>query len=139
MLSQIRRFLVSFYIHVAGARFYSSEALPVSQPIRTLEVKTLHGYDISFSFYKENISFTQYFFRRLKKRNCTIYAVRACFDENAPESVKRFNSVKIFVRDSLLFITDESSIVMALLDVYLDYLLYDMQTEMNAGVKDFAG
>lgn len=131
MLSRLRRLLVSFYIHVAGARFYSSESLPVTRPIRTLEVKTLHGYDISFSFYKESVSFTQYFFRHLKKRNCTIYAVRACFDENAPESVKKFNSVKIFVRDSLLFITDESSIVMALLDVYLDYLLYDMQSSIS--------
>lgn len=138
MLSKLKGLIFSLYIHVVGARFYSSETLPVKEPIRTLEVKTLHGYEISFSFYKESVSFTQYFFRQLKKRRLTIYAIRANFDHNAPEAVKKFNSVRIFVRDSVLFLSDESQIVMALLNVYLDYLLYEMQAEQLNEAKEVA-
>lgn len=126
MLAKLRSILVSIYIHLAGVRFYSTETLPVKQDIRKFVVKTLHGYEITFTFYKEKLNFTQYVFRSLRKRNCTIYAVTAHFDKLAPESVRRYNSVRIFVRDSLLFLSDEDSIIMTLLNVYLDYLLHEM-------------
>lgn len=126
MLAKLRSLLVSLYIHVAGVRFYSTETLPVKKDIRKFVVKTLHGYEITFTFYKEKLNYTQYVFRTLKRRDCTIYAVTAHFDRKAPERVRRYNSVRIFVRDSLLFLSDESAIIMTLLNVYLDYLLHEM-------------
>lgn len=131
MLAKLRKWLISVYIHLAGVRFYSSDTIPVKQEFRKFIVKTLHGYEITFTFYKEKREFIQYFFMKLKRQYCTIYVVCAVFDEKAPSSIKQYNNMRIFVNDSSLFIFDENAIVQTLLHVYLDYLLHEMRSCMN--------
>lgn len=128
MLSKLRNFLVNFYIHISGVRFYSSDTLPIKEEFRKFIVKTLHGYQITFTFYKERRTFIQYCFKNLKKRACTVFVVAAVFDDEAPESVRQYNNMRIFVNDSSFFLSDENAIVMALLHVYLDYLLHEMRS-----------
>lgn len=135
MLAKLRKFLVNIYVHLAGVRFYSSDTIPVKREFRKFIVKTLHGYEITFTFYKEKREFIKYFFKKLKRRHCTIYVVCATFDDKAPVSVKRYNNMRIFVNDSSLFLRDENIIVMSLLHVYLDYLLFEMRSCMKRNVK----
>mgnify|MGYP003396825322 CR=1 FL=1 len=136
MLAKLRNLLVSVYIHLAGVRFYSSETLPIKAEFRKFIVKTLHGYQITFTFYKEKRNFIQYYFKTLKKRACVVYVVSAAFDDAAPESVQRYNNMRIFVDDSSFFLSDENAIVMALLDVYLDYLLQEMRTCIDRNTQE---
>lgn len=135
MLAKLCKWLISVYVHLAGVRFYSSDTIPVKQEFRKFIVKTLHGYEITFTFYKEKREFVQYFFGNLKRQYCTIYVVCAVFDDKAPESIKQYNNMRIFVNDSSLLIFDENVIVQTLLHVYLDYLLHEMRACMDYNTK----
>lgn len=132
----IHKLIVNLYIHLAGVRFYSCQLEPVEKPFRKFIVKTLHGYEIMFSFHKEKRHFIKYFFKSLKKRDCTIYAVTAKFDDVAPETVRAYNSMRIFVNDSTFFLSNEDAIVQTLLKVYLDYLLHEMSTCAKNNIQE---
>lgn len=136
MLSKLRQFLINIYIHLAGVRFYSSDTIPIKEEFRKFIVKTLHGYQITFTFYKEKRNFIQYYFKSLKKRSCIVYVVSATFDEEAPESVKTYNNMRIFVNDSSCFLSNENEIVKILLHVYLDYLLHEMRTCIRKNTRE---
>jgi hypothetical protein len=136
MLSKLRNLLVRIYIHLSGVRFYSSKTLPIKEEFRRFIVKTMHGYEITFTFYKEKRNFIQYYFKNLKTRSCVVYVVSATFDDAAPELVRRYNNMRIFVDDSSFFLSDENAIVMVLLHVYLDYLLHEMRTCINQNTRE---
>jgi hypothetical protein len=125
-MDRLRLFAAYLYIHIAGVRFYSTESFPVEKDIRQFIVRTLHGYEIKFTFYREKLNFTKYVFKRLKKCESTIYVISAQFDERAPEVVRRYNSVRIFVRPSFTCFLSETTIIKVLLNVYLDYLLNEL-------------
>lgn len=136
MRSKLIKFFLNIYIHLSGVRFYSSESLPIKDEFRKFIVKTLHGYEITFTFYKEKRTFIQYCFKKMKKRSCMIYVVSSAFDDNAPELIKRYNNMRIFVDNSSFLLFDENAIVMTLLDVYLDYLLHEMRHCIDSNTKE---
>lgn len=136
MMLKIHKFLVNLYIRLAGVRFYSCELEPTEKPFRKFIVKTLHGYEITFTFHKEKRHFIKYLFRNIKKCDCTIYAVTAHFDELAPETVRSYNSMRIFVNDSAFFLSNENTIVQTLLRVYLDYLLHEMKSCIKGNTRE---
>ena len=127
MLGKLKFLTAKFIIHLLGVRFYYSESLLVEKDIKTFDVTTQHGYKILFKFYKLKSHYAQYFFHHLVKKDCVIYAVNANFEEGAPPVVRRYNTVRIFMRDPWEFVFDDDVVVNVLLNVYLDYLLYEMK------------
>ena len=135
MLSKFKKYLINLYIHLAGVRFYSSDTIPIKREFRKFIVKTLHGYEINFTFYKEKRNFIKYFFKKMRRYQCTIFVVAAVFDDKAPESVRKYNNMRIFVNDSSFFLSDENIVVQTLLKVYLDYLLNEMRACMDKNIR----
>lgn len=135
MLAKFRSWCVSVYVHLTGVRFYSTDTLPVNTDIQKFIVKTLHGYSITFTFYKEKLKFSSYSFKKLKFSLSTIYVVKAEFDSSAPPIMLNYNSVRIFVGRHFVYLFTEEIIIQTLLNVYLDYLLNEMDIERRKVVE----
>ena len=129
MLAKLRGWCVSVFLHLTGVRFYSSETLPVNNDIQKFIVKTLHGYEITFTFYKEELNFMRYSFKRLRRYHSTVFVATVKFDDKAPLTMTKYNNVRIAVGDFFVRLFTTEIIVQTLLNVYLDFLLDEMVSE----------
>lgn len=136
MLAKFRGWCVSIFLHLTGVRFYSSETLPVSTDIQKFIVKTLHGYEITFTFYKEELNFMRYSFKRLRRYHSTVYVATVKFDDKAPVIMTKYNNVRIAVGDFFVRIFTNEVIIQTLLNVYLDFLLSEMNSENRTNIDD---
>lgn len=129
MLAKIRSWCVAVFLHLTGVRFYSTETLPVKTDIQKFIVQTLHGYEITFTFYKEELNFLRYSFKHLRHFHNTVYVVSVKFDDKAPVGMSRYNTVRIAVGDFFVKVFSDEIIIQTLLNVYLDFLLGEMTTD----------
>jgi hypothetical protein len=109
-------------VYFAGVRFYHTTMTPTTQNIEKVVIKTVKGYTITFSFYREKLNYISYFLGHNKLSAATVYVISANFSEDAPVEIRRYNSVKLLIKDGLQFINDSSVISRLLLNAYLDFL-----------------
>jgi hypothetical protein len=109
-------------VYFAGVRFYHTTMVPTTQNIEKVVVKTIKGYTITFSFFREKLNYINYFLGYNRMAAATIYVISAEFGEAAPAEIKKYNSVKLLIKDGLRFINDDSIISRLLLNAYLDFL-----------------
>jgi hypothetical protein len=122
----VKKWFAKLIVHIAGIRFYSTEFIPIKKDIQQFVVKTLHGYEIRFSFFREDMDFLQYIFGKIRKRKAIVYIVTANFEDRAPEEIKQYNTVRIFVNNRALALIGEYAITHSLLNVYLDFILAEL-------------
>lgn len=127
MWRYVKHMLIFLYIQITGVRFYTTIFQPETSDIRKLVVRTIYGYDIGFRFYKEEIKFTKYAFRRLRQYNNTVYVICATYDDSAPEAIKKYAGVKVYINAPYLLFCDEAAITQVLLEAYIDLILLEFQ------------
>jgi hypothetical protein len=122
VLKKLRSVFIFLYVYFAGVRFYHTTMTPTTQNIEKVVIKTVKGYTITFSFYREKLNYISYFLGHNKLSAATVYVISANFSEDAPVEIRRYNSVKLLIKDGLQFINDSSVISRLLLNAYLDFL-----------------
>lgn len=122
VLKKLRSVFIFLYVYFAGVRFYHTTMTPTTQNIEKVVIKTVKGYTITFSFYREKLNYISYFLGHNKMAAATVYVISAEFSEDAPIEIRKYNSVKLLIKDGLRFIEDSSVISRLLLNAYLDFL-----------------
>ena len=122
VFNRLRSVFTFLYIYFVGIRFYDSTITPTTENTDKIIIKTFSGYDITFYFFKEKVNYIHYYLGRNKKAEATIYVITADFGEKAPESIKRYNSVRLWVNDSSIFVSDPKTVNRLLLNAYLDFI-----------------
>ena len=123
MFSKIKKLFVYACIYLAGLRFYSCDPLNAKQEFRKFVVRTFHNYELTFTFYKERREFITYFFKKIKRKQYTVFEVVASSGDDRHAHIQKYNSMRIFISDNTLIFSNEDITVMALLKVYIDYVL----------------
>lgn len=135
MVKIIKRILLHVYIYFNGVKFYEYETVPKSPSYKSLEVKTIHGHEIQFYFYEEEINDIRYRYGRFKLDKTKICLLQAQFDQDMPEVVTKYNSLKLTFSRGDLFFDDDVLISSMLISAYLDFIT-NKENEQKKAIID---
>ena len=90
------RFIVILYVYLVGVRFYKIPDDFLTRKYRDVVCITHDGKKITFTFY--NATHTLYIYKRDKavRINRKALIVKAAYDEDFPEEIKRFNELVFY-------------------------------------------
>lgn len=125
-----KKAVIKALIHLRGLTFYETELTPKSNCYKKLEVETVHGHDVNFFFYEEELNDVRYRFGRFRHSKTRVCLIQANFDDKMPPLVRKYNNLKIMIGKKGFFYSDEELLVEVLLAAYLDFIL-DKEKEAN--------
>lgn len=115
--------VIKALIHLRGLTFYETEIAPKSNCYRKLEIETIHGHDVHFFFYEEEMNDVRYRFGRFSHNKTRICLIQANFDDDMPPLVRKYNNLKIMIGKNDFFFNDEDLLIEVLMSAYLDFIL----------------
>ena len=115
--------VIKALIHLRGLTFYETEITPKSNCYRKLEIETVHGHDVHFFFYEEEMNDVRYRFGRFSHNKTRICLIQANFDDDMPPLVRKYNNLKIMIGKNDFFFNDEELLIEVLMSAYLDFIL----------------
>lgn len=118
-----KKAVIKALIHLRGLTFYETELIPKSNCYKKLEVETVHGHDVNFFFYEEELNDVRYRFGRFRHSKTRVCLIQANFDDKMPPLVRKYNNLKIMIGKNDFFYSDEELLVEVLLAAYLDFIL----------------
>ena len=126
MIDYLRKYILSALLHVyirsSGVRFYKSSDIPSSALCGVLRIQMVFNYEISFHFHRSNIKYLIYHNRRLVERDSLIYTIDAIYPPEAPERLKKYSSVRLFVKNDGILFHDLDIVAEVLLSTYLKFV-----------------
>lgn len=115
--------VIKALIQLRGLTFYETEITPKSNCYRKLEIETVHGHDVHFFFYEEEMNDVRYRFGRFSHNKTRICLIQANFDDDMPPLVRKYNNLKIMIGKNDFFFNDEDLLIEVLMSAYLDFIL----------------
>lgn len=119
----LKKTVIKALIHMRGLTFYETEITPKSNCYRKLEIETVHGHDVHFFFYEEEMNDVRYRFGRFSHNKTRICLIQANFDDDMPPLVRKYNNLKIMIGKNDFFFNDEDLLIEVLMSAYLDFIL----------------
>lgn len=119
----LKKMVIKALIHLRGLTFYETEITPKSNCYRKLEIETVHGHDVHFFFYEEEMNDVRYRFGRFSHNKTRICLIQANFDDDMPPLVRKYNNLKIMIGKNDFFFNDEDLLIEVLMSAYLDFIL----------------
>lgn len=119
----LKKMVIKALIHLRGLTFYETEITPKSNCYRKLEIETVHGHDVHFFFYEEEMNDVRYRFGRFSHNKTRICLIQANFDDDMPPLVRKYNNLKIMIGKNDFFFNDEELLIEVLMSAYLDFIL----------------
>ncbi len=119
----LKKMVIKALIQLRGLTFYETEITPKSSCYKKLEVETVHGHDVHFFFYEEQLNDIRYRFGRFSHNKTRICLIQANFDDEMPDLIRKYNNLKIMVSGNSFLFNDEELLAETLLSAYLDFIL----------------
>ena len=129
------RFLLYLYIYFKGITFFKTNTVPMRAEFIRAEFRTVHDYQIQFSFYREEFCDLIYKRKMFNRKNYTGYIIQAKFDERFPDSLTAMNSMKFLFKDCVLNALSDKLVSNMLLDLYLEYIKARLEQSGNRSVS----
>ncbi len=123
MLTLIQNYLVRSYLLFKGAYIYNTSVTDVIEPLKEMDFTLDNDSSIKFVLYCENRKTIVYRFGFFKETSTKHYVIKAIFSEELHANLAKFNSLKFSTGYSLLSFFPEDKILMALMGIFLDYLI----------------
>lgn len=125
----LKRFIIKLILFYKGIRFYKTECVPKYPEFKKAEFKTINDSSIVFYFYKEECEDLIFKRGRISNEKFVGYIIQAVFSEDIPPSVYKYNNLKFFFNINKLLVNDEDTIIECLLNIYLDFIKYELELE----------
>ena len=116
------RFFLQIYLYFKGITFFKTSTVPSRAEFIRAEFRTVQGFTIQFSFYRENFVDLVYRRRMFKRKGYTGYIIQAQFDERFPERLTAMNSMRFLFKDCILNSLSDRLVSSVLLELYLEYI-----------------
>lgn len=119
--------LFKLYVYFYGVRFYKLDREVSTSEFRSAQFETVCGREIQFHFHKEE--YDDFIYKRGKVRNkvFTGYIVRADLSDELPNTLTRFNNLKIVFNQRRLSLFQEKQVCDFLLLIFLEFLKKELE------------
>lgn len=126
-LAKISRFfkklVIKAFLYFRGVTFYQTELVPKTNSYKRLEIETVHGHEVTFFFYEEEMADIRYKYGYFKHSRIKVCLLQAAFDDKMPPLIKKYNNLKIMIDKGDFLFDDDELIAEVLMTAYLDFIL----------------
>ncbi len=123
MVKFLKKLVIKAIIYFRGVTFYETDLTPKSQSYKKLEVETVHGHEVQFFFYEEEMSDIRYKYGYFTHSKTKVCLLQAAYDDEMSPIIKKYNNLKIMIDKNDFLFNDDDLIAEVLMSAYLDFIL----------------
>ena len=113
---------VKFILYFTGIRAFYLAGSPNTNEIDSVTFNLNNGSVIVFKLYCEVHRNMTFRWGCMLERQNKVYTVKAIFDDSMDESLTQYNTVRVFMISSVLFLFDYKIVFKVLVDCFLDLI-----------------
>ena len=119
----LKKLVIKAIVYFRGVTFYETDLVPKSNSYKKLEIETVHGHEVNFFFYEEEMNDIRYKYGYFKHSKTKVCLLQAAFDDKMPPLIKKYNNLKIMIDKGDFLFDDDELIADVLMTAYLDFIL----------------
>ena len=127
MYERIYAWFIKALIFFTGARAFHLSGEPVTEEIDNVTFNLTNGMKITFHLYCEDKLDAVFRWGKLYEKKFRTYTVRANFDSQLPESLTRFNGLRVFIISEVLFHFNVHIVFKVLVDLFLKLIQEELE------------